>query len=122
MTGVGVAGSVRIQDLMIPSGTNISNIWKSREVYDDAEDVELLADSVTDGVITYTVEITSDNDPSAAGFWSTLQDAAADVSPPLAGKTKALPKAALAATGIRIKSSANVTANRNWRAVKHYRV
>jgi hypothetical protein len=112
--------AAKLPDLIIPSGTNVSNIWKAREIYEDAEDIELLADSVVDGVITYTLEITNDFEPSAGGFWATLQDAAADVAPPLTGKSKALPREALSATGIRVKSSANVTANRNWRASKRY--
>lgn len=110
----------KMPDLKIPNGTNVSNIWKARELYEDAEDLELLADVVTDGAITYTVEITSDFEPTAAGFWATLQDAGADFAPPLAGKAKKLPTEALAASGIRIKASAPVTADRNWRAAKQY--
>lgn len=123
MTGVGVAGSVKLQDLVIPSGTNVSNIWKAREVYDDAENVLLTAENVADGVITYTIETTDDPEPSTSSAWSTLQDAGASFNPGNTnGRSLLLPRHALAATGIRVKSSANVTANRTWGASKQYRV
>ena len=112
--------SNKLADLVIPNGTNVSNIWKAREVYEDANEVLLLAVNVTDGAITYTVEVTDDFEPTAGGFWSTLQEAGADFAPPLAGKSKALPRVALGSTGIRIKSSANVTADRTWGASKQY--
>jgi len=112
--------SNKLANLVIPSGTNVSNIWKAREVYEDAVSVFLTGENVTDGVITYTVEVTDDFEPSASGTWSTLQDAGADYAPALQGKAKALPQVALAATGIRIKSSANVTADRTWGATKQY--
>lgn len=112
--------TAKCPDLKIPNGTSVSNIWKAREVYEDAEDLQLMADVVTDGALTYTVEITSDFEPTAAGFWVTLQDAGADFAPPVAGKAKKLPTEALSATGIRIKASGNVTADRNWRAAKQY--
>lgn len=115
-----VPATVKLANLVVPTGTNVSNIWKSREIYDDAIFVLLTGENPTDGVITYTVEVTDDLEPSAAGTWSTLVDAGADFAPPLQGKAKALPLHALAATGIRIKSSANVTADRIFGASKQY--
>jgi len=117
--------SVKLADLVIPSGTSVSNIWTAREVYGDAERVLLAGEDVVDGVITYTVEVTDDITPAASGTWRTFQilngATLADFVPSnLNTKAFGLPQDALAATGIRIKSSANVTANRIFGASKQY--
>jgi len=114
------SGTVKLQDLLILNTAVVSNIWTARGVYEDAEDVILTGENVTDGVLTYTLEVTDDLDPTAASPWSTLQDAGADFVPPLQGKSKAIPRAALAATGIRARISAAATANRNFGASKRY--
>lgn len=115
-----VTAVAKLKDLVVPNGTNVSNILKAREIYEDAITVGLTGENVTDGALTYTVEVTDDLEPAAGGVWSTLQEAGADYAPPLQGKAKRLPLEALAYTGIRIKSSGNVTADRTFGASKQY--
>lgn len=113
--------TVKVADLVIPNGSNISNIFTAREVYEDAEQLVATGENVTDGALTYTWEGTDDAAPTAGGTWSTLVDAGADAAPALQGKAKLLPYQGLALTGLRIKSSSNVTANRTWGSSKQYR-
>lgn len=112
--------TAKLVNLVIPNTTNVSNIIKAITAYEDAQILMLTGENVTDGAITYTVEVTDDFEPSAGGTWSTLQDAGVDVVPPLQGKAKSLPFSALGATGFRLKSSAPVTADRTWGASKQY--
>ncbi|SRR5258705_13634669 len=109
----------KLEDLLIPNGTNVSNNIR----IEDAEALLVIADSVTDGVLTYTFEVTTDisslGAPAAGAVFATLQNATpADVVPPLAGKARSLIDEIKGCIYIRIKSSANVTANRNWRVGK----
>lgn len=115
----------KLKDLVIPNGTNVSNIWLAKEVYEDALSVLLTGESVTDAGITYTVEVTDDANPVAGSTWSTYQilngAALANFVPtPTNGSGFNLPQGALASTGIRIKASGNVTADRTFGASKQY--
>jgi hypothetical protein len=112
--------TVKLTDFVIPNGTSISNILPARSSYEDAQLILLTGENVADGAITYTLEVTDDPEPSVASAWFTLQDTGGDFVPPLQGKAKAAPLAALSATGLRIKSSANVTASRTFGASKQY--
>lgn len=110
----------RCGTLTILSGQNASNTIKAREAYDDAFAVALYGIDTTDAAITYTIEV-SDNVDDAAPTFVTLQvgDPFADAVPALTGKSRTFYELP-AHLGFRIKSSANVTANRIWRASKLY--
>jgi len=117
--------TVKLADLVIPNGQALSNIWTAREVYGDAEVVGVTSETAVDGALTYTVDVTDDVTPSAAGTWSTLQilngAVLADFQlPTVIGKACRLPLEALAFTGIRIHASGNVTATRTFGASKQY--
>jgi len=117
---VSLALGTKLKELRILSGTAVSNVIRAREQYEDASIIALFGDDVTDGVITYTLEVTNDAEPAAPTFY-TLQigDPAADAVPPLQDKAKVFVELC-AVAGFRIKASANVTADRFWQATKQY--
>ncbi|SRR6266576_6267207 len=114
--------TVRVADLKIPNAGTISNVFLSRECYDDAEELELHAPAALDA-LTFTIEV-SDAPEAAAPVWRTLQDGSppADVSPPLAGKSRSYTTGLLSAVGLRLKASAPVAADRIWAVTKQYRM
>ena len=106
-------------DLTIPINTDVSNIIKAREVYDDAASISLLAPATLDGV-TFTLQVTDDFDATTSSTWRTLQvnDPPTDINPPAAGKARTyydLPTYA----AFRIKASGNVAAARTWALIKN---
>lgn len=110
----------RIPDLVIPNGTNVSNILNSL-AFNDADGIMLYGLLTTDGVITYSLEVNPDARAVAGSAgWATLQigDPAGDAVPPLQGKARFYSELA-AAMAFRIKSSAPVTADRTWNANKN---
>lgn len=115
----------KLKDLVVLNGASVSNIWLAREVYEDAVRVLMTCESAD--VATFTLEVTDDAEPSAAGSWKTYQElngaVLADfVIPNVATKAWALPQGALASTGIRLKASGNVTADRTYGASKQYNI
>lgn len=95
----------KVEDLVIPSGSNTSNVIKSKSGHN--QNIMLYGINTTDGAITYTIEVSSNGTD-----WVTLTDSANNnIVPPLTGKAKQLSESAVQ---LRIKSSANVTANRTW--------
>lgn len=115
----------KLKDLVIPNGTSVSNILLAREVYEDAIRMLVTGEAVADGVITYTLDVTDDSEPTAGGVWRTLQilNGAVLADFPLPNvntKTCGLPIEALASTGMRVHSSAPVTADRTFGAAKQY--
>lgn len=117
--------TAKLKDLVILNGAAVSNFWRADEVYADADNIMITRESAVDGALTFTLEVTDDAVPSAAGTWSTYQilngAALADFAvPTVAAKAFAVPMGALAATGIRIRASGNVTADRTFGASKQY--
>lgn len=115
----------RLPNLTIPNGAAVSNIWNSNVVYEDSEGLMLAGINVTDGVITYVIQVCDDPAATAASTWFNLNTGAADVAPPVQGKaiiyTPSLHEWLATAGSIRIQASANVTANRSWAASKQFR-
>jgi len=117
----------RCPDLVIPNGLSDSNILKAREVFEDAEAIMLYGLNVTDGVITFTIQITNNIDAAAPTFFTlqTPPGAPADIAPPLQGKAFTLTRgeaaAMFAADAFKIHSSAPVTAIRTWNVSKQFR-
>jgi len=111
----------RLKPLTVPNGTNVSNVWLAREVYDDAEEVMLYGPAALDA-LTFTIEV-SFNPEAAAPTWVTLQDGspAADVTAPAATKARSYASGLISAVGVRIKASGNVAADRVFDASKQYR-
>lgn len=115
----------KLKDLVVPNGTSVSNIWLAREVYEDAESVLMTCESAD--AATFTLEVTDDAEPSIGGTWRTFQilngaTLANFVVPNTATVAWGLPKDALGATGIRLKASGNVTADRTYGASKQYNI
>jgi|SRR6266496_1259191 len=108
--------------LTIPNTGTTSNVWKAREVYDDAEEICLHAPAALDA-LTFTIEVTDDPDVQTP-VWRTLQDGSppADVAPSAAGKSRAYSTGLISAGGVRLKASGAVAADRTWAATKQYRM
>lgn len=117
--------TAKLVDLVIANGGTTSNFWRADEVYADADNILITRETAVDGALTFTLEVTDDAIPSAAGTWSTYQilngAALADFAvPTVAAKAFAVPMGALAATGIRIKASGVVTGAKTFGASKQY--
>jgi len=112
----------KIGALTILNTGTTSNVFKAREVYEDAEEIQLDAPAALDA-LTFTIEVTNDPD-AAAPVFTTLQDGSppADVNPPAAGKSRSYASGLLGAGGFRIKASGAVAADRIFNATKQYRV
>jgi hypothetical protein len=112
--------NVQCEPVLIPIGTAVSQIVRSRDTFDDAASISLFGPTALDGGHTYIIEVTYDPD-AAVPVWNTLQanDPPTDVSPPGASKARTyydLPTY----KGFRIKdSTGNVAANRSWLMVKN---
>lgn len=125
---MGSFATSKIGDLVVPNGTSVSNVLPATIGYEDAVNIMLHAITVADGAITYTLEVCGDADPLAAGaVFRTLQilngAVLADLAIPNTDtKSMILPYGTSAATGIRIKASGNVTANRTFRLSKQYQL
>lgn len=117
------AAVARLPTLIIPNGTNVSNIWRSREVFEDCLVLAVGGISVTDGALTYTWEASDDPEVAAGGTWFTVQ-APADLAPPAQGKWLYYSIGQItplfAAGALRIKASGNVTAQRSWAGSKQF--
>ena len=109
----------RAGDLKIPNGAAVSNAFLYREVFEDAEEINLMAPAVLDA-FTFTIEVTD----VEGGTYRTLQDGSppADVNPPAAGKARAYTSGLLSCVAFRLRSSSNVAADRIWAATKQFRV
>lgn len=98
---------------------------KAREVYEDALAVILYGRNVTDGVLTYKIQVSPDMD-IAVPVWYDLEDSAATVvaAPNITGKSRVYSSSLTnwwgAAEGMRIVSSAVVTADRIWEITKQW--
>src|ERR1700746_1466092 len=103
-------GEARLFPLTIPNGAAVSNFWRARDVYEDAEEIVLHAPTVLDA-LTFTIQVT-DNIDAAVVVWRTLQSgsAPADVNAPAATKSLAFSSGVLSSDAIRIASSGNVAA------------
>ncbi len=117
--------TARIKDITIPSGTAVSQWLKAREVSGDGDVIMLYGENNTDGVITYTLEVTPDADAASplVNTYTIPDDsdsaAVADAVPPAQGKARAY-KGLGSAGAFRIKASANVTADRRWNVTKQW--
>jgi hypothetical protein len=95
---------------------------KAREVYGDADVIIMHAPAVVDGG-TLTIEVTDDEDATAASTWRTFQigDPYADAAPPPAGKSR--PYFELSAcAAYRLKASVATGAERTWAQEKSFSV
>jgi len=94
-----------LEPFVIANGTSTSNAISAKG--GNNGNMMVYGKTVTDGVITYKYQVSTDNVD-----WFDLVDSAANaVIPPLEGKAKMLNDIAVY---VRIKSSANVTAERKW--------
>jgi len=115
----------RVLDLLVPNGTSVSNILIAREAYEDAINLTLSCKSAD--AATFTLEVTDDAVPSAGGSWRTYQilNGAVLADYPVtnvATKAQTIPQGALASTGLRLKASGNVTADRTYGVAKQYAI
>lgn len=113
----------KLKDLIVPNGTAVSNFWVAAEVYEDAVNILMTCESAD--VATFTLEVTDDAVPSAGGSWKTYQELngavlANFVIPNTATVAWKIPQGALASTGMRLRASGNVTADRTYGASKQY--
>lgn len=98
---------------------------KANEVFEDAVSVILYGRNVTDGALTYKIQVSPDMD-AAAPSWFDLETAAAVVvaAPNVTGKarhyTPSLDNWFGSAAGVRIVSSGVVTADRIWEITKQW--
>jgi hypothetical protein len=103
-----------LPDITIPSGTNVSAWVYGDKQYSDAVLLLIQAPAVLDGATTFVIEVSDE-----AGNAATLQtgDTPIDLNPPAAGKARTYVDL-LAAYAFRIKSSANVAADRIFKPSK----
>lgn len=111
--------------LKIVNGQTLGVPIKANEVFEDAISIILYGRNVTDGVLTYKIQVCPDMD-AAAPSWFDLETAAAAVvaAPNITGKarhyTPSLDNWFGAAAGVRIVSSAVTTADRFWEMTKQF--
>lgn len=122
---MGASATNKVVDLVIPSGQSVSNILPASLAYGDAINMILHAIDAADAAITYTLEVTGDFEPATGSAWRTFQvyvggTPTTIVVPNVNTVAVLLPYGVAAATGLRIKASANVTANRTFRLSKDY--
>jgi hypothetical protein len=121
---MGVLFVSRLPDIVIANTAQFSNIFKAREVFEDAEVIMLYGVSVTDGAITYNFQVCPNIDATTP-LWYDFFPAGALLAPPAQSQAIAYSRATvndlMAADAIRLKASAGVTANRNWNLTKHWR-
>lgn len=109
-----------LPDLVIPNGSNVSNVLPGVYCFHDAKSLELYG---TDGAYaeTYTLEVNQDqNANNGTAGWVTANDAGADLTPPAAGKSKSFGEAVVGAGSLRLKSGVVVAATRTWKANKKW--
>ena len=121
---MGVTAVSKVGDFLIANGTSVSNIIIAAGGYEDAENLLVTSIDMAD-VATFTLEVTSDPNPAAGSIWRTFQvlngAVLADfVIPNTSTKGYLLPWGVAAATGMRVKASGNVTADRTLRLSKQY--
>lgn len=111
-----------LPDLVIPNGTQVSNILQADRQYSDADGITLHAPTALDAT-TFTIQVSNDRNATVSSTWRTLQigDPAADASPPLAGRSRYYQDLSYFAA-FRLASSAPVAADRTWNAEKNYAV
>lgn len=108
--------------LKIPNTQTQSNAIKCNEVFEDAESIILYGRNVTDGVLTYKIQVS----PDEGSTWYDLETAAAAVvaAPNITGKARhyaaSLDNWWGTATQMRIVSSAVVAADRFWEVTKRF--
>lgn len=111
--------------LKIANGQTQGVPIKAQEVYEDALAIIIYARNATDGVLTYKIQVCPDMD-AAAPTWYDLEDSAAVVvaAPNLNGKSRVYSSSLTnwfgAAAGMRLVSSAVVTADRFWEITKQW--
>jgi hypothetical protein len=111
--------------LKIASGQTNGVPIKANEVFEDAVSILVYGRNVTDGVLTYKIQVSPDMD-AATPTWYDLEDAAAAVIalPNITGKarhyTPSLNNWWGSATGMRAVSSAVTTADRFWEITKQF--
>jgi hypothetical protein len=112
----------KLPDLTIPTGSNVSNILNAN-IFEDAQSITLHGPSTlgADSAFTYTLEVSEKRDAVSTDQWNTLQagDPVADVSAPGVSKSRDYPEWVRSGS-VRLKSSANVTAPRTWKASKQW--
>lgn len=112
---------MRITDLVIPSGTAVSNLVYAKSLFEDAVGLVLIGPAAVDGGHTYIIQSGDDLEALLASQnFSTVQlgDPAADISPPGALKARSYLELSLFPC-IRIKdSTGNVAADRTWKLFK----
>ncbi len=80
---------VSCPDLVIPSGTNVSNIMVCNKVYDDAVALQMYSDAALEAN-TYIIQVSNDHAVVAGGTWYTYQEGGTtpvDRGCPAAGKS-----------------------------------
>src|SRR6267378_5400951 len=121
---MGVTAVAKVGDFLIANGTSVSNIITAAGGYEDAENLIVTSIDMGDAA-TFTLEITNDPAPVAGSVWRTFQvlngaTLADFVIPNTSTKGYLLPWGVAAATGMRVKASGNVTADRTLRLSKQY--
>lgn len=114
-------GTAKCPDLVIPIGTDVSNILTWRHI-EDAYLLMLYGPAAVDVGHTYIIQVTYDPEPKVSSTWYTFQtgNPLADAALPLVGKAAPFPEP-MACMGFRIKDSTGVVgANRTWRVTKHF--
>ena len=101
----------KMPDIVIVNGQSDRNIIL-KNAFEDASSILIFAPSVITGGGTPVIQVTYDDTPTPGGNWVTLVRGAADVTPPAAGKAKAIGddnSCVPACTGFRIHGTAAFT-------------
>lgn len=114
----------KVADFVIGIGTAVSNIITAAGGYEDAENLIVTSIDMADAA-TFTLEVTTDAVADVNATWRTFQvlngAVLADfVIPNTSTKGYLLPWGVASATGLRVKASGNVSANRTLRLSKQY--
>jgi len=110
----------QLPDFVIPNGATVSNIVP-KNAFEDAWSILMFGPAAIVGGGTLTIQVTTDDTPTAGGNWSTLQRAAADVTAPAVTKAKAIGDdngCVPACTGMRISGTGAVTGATTFKAQK----
>lgn len=106
-------------DLVIPSGSNVSNILPWSSVFGDAESITIAGPSALDAAYIFVFQVSMKNEPATTDTFYIMNNGLVNVTaPPI---NVAIHYPAFACGGFRIyTASGNVASDRTWKVIKSY--
>lgn len=116
-----ISNLVALPDLVIPSGSNVSNVLNGKLTYADAIIISIYSPATLDAH-TFQIKVSYDDTAVvyAAGTFRVLEigDPAADATPPTAGRARSYFELPGYAAFCIFDASGNVAADRTFKAFK----